>query len=185
MMSEVDRALIAALERGLPLVARPFAEVGRAVGLGEAEVIARLEALRAAGIMARFGIVVRHRELGYRANAMVVWDVPDARVTELGRRLARFPFVTLCYRRLRRPPAWPYNLFCMIHGRDRAAVEGQIETMVREEGLAGIPRATLFSSRRFKQCGARYATARERLRALEPAERAGLPVVETAAGGPA
>ena len=93
--------------------------------------IAALRRLIDDGMIKRFGIVVRHRELGYRANAMVVWDVPDERVGEAGRTLAALPFVTLCYRRPRRPPDWPYNLFCMIHGRDRATVAGQIERATR------------------------------------------------------
>jgi DNA-binding Lrp family transcriptional regulator len=109
------------------------------------------------GIIKRFGVVVRHHELGYRANAMVVWDVPDDRVSEVGRQLATLPFITLCYRRPRRLPAWPYNLFCMIHGRDRATVENLIEQASALAGLADHARTTLFSRRRFKQRGARYA----------------------------
>jgi len=86
---------------------------------------------------------------------MVVWDVPDSEVSEIGRRMARAPFVTLCYRRPRRP-GWPYNLFCMIHGRDRANVETQVATLAADLGLAQIPRAVLFSTRCFKQRGAHY-----------------------------
>ena len=157
-LNEIDRRLVAAVQDGLPLATRPYAEVARMLGLAEDEVIARLTALVAAGTIRRIGIVVRHRELGYRANAMVVWDVDDSIVAEVGRRVGRFPFVTLCYRRPRRLPAWPYNLFCMIHGRDRGVVEEQIEALSRDRGLAGAPRATLFSRARFKQCGARYAT---------------------------
>jgi siroheme decarboxylase len=104
----------------------------------------------------RFGLVVRHHELGYRANAMTVWDVPDERVPGVAARLIELPFVTLCYRRPRRPPAWPYNLFCMIHGKDRGLVEAEVEEATRTAGLAGLPRAVLFSRRRFKQRGARY-----------------------------
>jgi hypothetical protein len=74
----------------------------------------------------------------------------------VGLRLAAFDFVTLCYRRPRRPPRWPYNLFCMIHGRDRQTVLGLVECLVVEGGLAGMPCSVLFSRRRFKQCGGRY-----------------------------
>jgi siroheme decarboxylase len=158
VLTEGDRRLLAAIEDGLPLVPRPFAAIGERVGLAEHEVIATLARLRA-GVIKRIGVVVRHHEVGYRANAMVVWDVPDERVKEVGRRLAELPFVTLCYRRPRRPPAWPYNLFCMIHGRERAVVEAQVEEATRTAGLAGLPRAVLFSHRRFKQRGARYARA--------------------------
>ncbi|MHA1113555.1 MAG: siroheme decarboxylase subunit beta [Alphaproteobacteria bacterium] len=152
-----DRRLIAALQDGLPLVARPYAALGEAAGMTEAQVIARIEALRAAGTIRRFGAVVRHRSLGYTANAMTVWDIPDAQTAEAGRKLAALPYVTLAYRRPRRAPDWPYNLFCMIHGRDRDVVSGLIEDATAAAGLDGRPRAILFSSRGFKQCGARYA----------------------------
>jgi siroheme decarboxylase len=163
-LSQVDRRLIAAVQDGLPLVPRPFAAIGEALGLSEDQVIAALGRLLADGVIKRLGIIVRHHELGYRANAMVVWDVPDGCVGDVGRLLATLPFVTLCYRRPRRLPDWPYNLFCMIHGRDRAAVEGQIVRASEASGLVDMPRAVLFSGRRFKQRGARYAIGQ-----LEPA----------------
>ena len=160
-LTDTDRRLVAAAAEGLPLVARPYAALGRALGLDEADVIARLEDLLADGTLKRLGVVVRHHELGYRANAMVVWDVPDEQVQEIGQRLSALPFVTLCYRRPRRPPRWPYNLFCMIHGRVRATVESQIDDAVRNLDLTAIPHDVLFSRRRFKQRGARYAATAE------------------------
>jgi DNA-binding Lrp family transcriptional regulator len=158
-LNERDRRLIAAIQDGLPLAPRPYAAIGEKIGIGEAEVIAGLRRLIDDGVIKRFGVIVRHRELGYRANAMVVWDVPDALVADAGRVLAALPFVTLCYRRPRRPPAWPYNLFCMIHGREREAVLDLVEDATAAAGLDGLPRAVLFSRRRFKQRGARYAPA--------------------------
>ena len=155
-LDDRDRALVALIQKGLPLVPRPYAELGRGIGMTEDEVMQRLDKLRLAGAIKRFGVIVRHRELGYRANAMVVWDVPESEIAELGRCLARYPFVTLCYRRPRRLPDWPYNLFTMIHGRDRAAVCGKLEMMIGECALQDIPHEILFSRRRFKQCGARY-----------------------------
>jgi DNA-binding Lrp family transcriptional regulator len=154
-----DRALLAAMAEGLPLVPRPYAALGAEIGLGEDEVLERLRVLLADGVISRMGVVVRHHELGWRANAMTVWDVPDARVSEAGGRLSELPFITLCYRRPRRPPAWPYNLFCMIHGRDRATVLDQIEEASRTADLGDLPRDVLFSLRRFKQRGARYDAA--------------------------
>lgn len=157
VLSETDRRLIAATQGGLPLEPRPFAAVAARVGISEAEAIERLRALMQGGLIKRFGIVVRHHELGYRANAMTVWDIPDAMVGEIGRRMAEFPCVTLCYQRPRRLPEWRYNLFAMVHGRDRAVVEGQVALMAERLGIADLPRQVLFSLRRFKQRGARYA----------------------------
>lgn len=153
----VQRALLQAVENGLPLVARPYAAVGELIGISETEVIRRLRRLLELGVIKRLGVVVRHHELGYHANAMVVWDIADERVRETGRCLGQYDFVTLCYRRPRRLPHWPYNLFTMIHGQDRDEVLARVDEIVSSCGLQDIPRQVLFSRRRFKQRGARYS----------------------------
>ncbi len=151
-----DLRLLEALEGGLPLVPHPFAALGEGAGMDEGEVMERLRALQAAGVVKRLGLVVRHHEIGYRANAMTVIDVPDERVDAVGEALARAADVTLCYRRPRRLPGWPYNLFAMVHGRERSAVRTRVGELLREHGLEDLPHAVLFSTRRFKQRGARY-----------------------------
>lgn len=151
-----ETALIGAVQQGLPLVPRPYAEIGAGIGLTESEVIAGLAHLSEQGIIKRMGVVVRHHELGYRANAMVVWDIPDDRVSALGHCVGKFDFVTLCYRRPRRLPAWRYNLFSMIHGQDRDEVLSLVAQLKERCGLQDIAHEVLFSRRRFKQCGARY-----------------------------
>ena len=155
-----DTALIEAIQGGLPLVERPFAAIAAAIGLEESAVLARLGELLANGTIKRLGVVVRHQELGYRANAMVVWDLPDAIVDDLGERIGTLPFVTLCYRRPRRLPHWPYNLFTMIHGRGREAVLEHVAAISRILDVGGVPHAVLFSGQRFKQRGAHYRSAR-------------------------
>ena len=152
-----EAALIDAIGAGLPLVSRPYAALAERLGCDEAAVVAGIERLAARGDLKRLGVVVRHRALGFRANGMVVWDVPDERAAELGRCIGRYGFVTLCYRRPRRLPDWRYNLFCMIHGRDRAAVVAQVGMIVEQCGLQNIAHEILFSRRCFRQRGARYA----------------------------
>lgn len=155
-MPPPDYALVAAIQDGLPLVSRPFAVLAEQLNRTEAEVIEGIARLRTNGYIKRWGVVVRHRKLGYRANAMVVWDVPDDRIDELGQRIGQFEFITLCYQRPRRLPDWPYNLFCMIHGRDRETVCQQLEQLCDELNLQQLPHEVLFSQRCFKQRGARY-----------------------------
>lgn len=152
-----DRRLIAAIQSGLPLTARPYAEIGRRTGMSEEQVIRRLAEMQQGDAIKRMGIIVRHHELGFRANAMAVWDVPDDAVARMGRCVGAYDFVTLCYRRSRQLPAWRYNFYCMIHGRDRETVQQHLATLQRECGLDSFPHELLFSRRRFKQCGARYA----------------------------
>lgn len=151
-----ETALIGAIQHGLPLVRNPFAEIGAGIGLPENEVIANLAHWVEQGVIKRMGVVVRHHELGYRANAMVVWDIPDEEVSALGHRIGGFDSVTLCYRRVRRLPDWPYNLFTMIHGQLRDEVLESVTQLQEQFGLQNATHEVLFSRRRFKQCGARY-----------------------------
>lgn len=160
-LSTDDLRLLAALEDGLPVASRPYAVIAGRAGLTEADVIERLRRLLETGVIKRLGLVVRHHEIGYRANAMTVLDVPDAAVDAVGQALAAAADVTLCYRRPRRLPDWPYNLFAMVHGRERDAVLRRIDQLLDEHGLADVPHAVLFSTRRFKQRGARYRADRE------------------------
>lgn len=156
VLTEQDCQLIAAIQGGLPMDPRPYAVVAEQIGMTEAQVIARVGEMQESGVIKRMGVVVRHHELGYTANAMVVWNVPEERLDEVGAALGSQPCVTLCYQRPRRLPEWPYNLFCMIHGRSREAVLSLIERMVECLGLEDIEHQVLFSGRRFKQRGARY-----------------------------
>ena len=156
-IGEAERRLVSVLQEGLPLFMRPFALIAERIGISENEVMGRIGHWLDDGAIKRFGVVVRHRELGYKANAMLVHDIPDARVGELGRALAEEPAVTLCYRRPRVLPDWPYNLFCMIHGRERSEVEAIIGELRQRHGLTDCAHDVLFSLTRFKQNGARYA----------------------------
>jgi DNA-binding Lrp family transcriptional regulator len=155
-LTPLDRQLVAAVVKGLPLVSRPYDQLAEQLGIPLDEVLERLKRLQAEGAISRFGVIVKHRPLGYSANAMVVWDVPEEDVRGLASRFCALPYVTLCYHRPRRPPAWPYNLFCMIHGRDRATVLQQVDELAKACGAEEYPRAVLFSGKAYKQRGARY-----------------------------
>jgi len=156
VLNDAEQQLISLIQGGLPLSSRPWAEIGRKMNMDEEDVLQQVRSLQERGLIKRFGLVVRHHELGYTANAMVVWDVPDDQVQSVGEALGRHDCVTLCYQRPRRLPEWPYNLFCMIHGKDRERVLEIIDELVETEGLQDIPHEVLFSGERFKQRGAKY-----------------------------
>ena len=148
--------LLEALRDGIPLVERPYADISRRLGWGEAAVLEELRALNESGVFSRYGVVVRHHELGFTANAMVVWDVTDSDLERVAGALSGVECVTLCYQRPRRLPMWPFNLFTMIHGKSRASVLARLDDIVAELGLQSVARQVLFSKRRFKQRGAYY-----------------------------
>lgn len=155
-LDNVQSAIVAELQSGIKLERQPFASLSATVNLTEDAVIQQVSDWQNDGVIKRFGVVVRHHELGYRENAMVVWDVPDKQVSAFGKLAAQQENVTLCYRRPRQLPDWPFNLFCMVHGTDRQIVMAQIETLAKNTGLEAFQTQVLFSCRRFKQGGARY-----------------------------
>lgn len=156
-IDESGRRLVSVLQEGLPLFIRPFALIAERIGASEQDVLGRISRWVEDGAIKRFGVVVRHHELGFRANAMLVHNIPDDRVGDIGRALAEEPAVTLCYRRPRVGSDWPYNLFCMIHGRERDEVLEHIADLRQRYGLAACAHDVLFSKTRYKQTGARYA----------------------------
>ena len=154
-MDAIDRRLVRALQAGLPLEPQPYSAVGESLGISAGDVMVRLEAMLERGAIRRIGAVPNHYALGYRANGMTVWDVDDARIDALGRSVGGLDFVSHCYRRPRRPPLWPYNLFAMVHGRSRAEVEEMAGRIAALLGSAVRGGDVLYSTRILKKTGLR------------------------------
>ena len=151
--------LIGQIQGGLPLVPQPYESIGERIAWSESQVVQALGNLCSQSVIKRLGVVVRHHELGYRANSMTVWDIPDERVHEVGKLLGDEPEVTLCYQRPRVEGRWPFNLFCMVHGKNHDTVRRQVEQLAAKHSLSHIHHELLFSKRRFKQRGAQYRAA--------------------------
>ncbi len=149
-----DRPILQALTEGLTLEPRPFATLAARIGRPEAGVIDRIAALARARILTRVGVIVRHRAIGWSANAMVVWNLPEDRIARAGPALAALPGLTLCYQRRTVPGVWPYGLFSMIHGQSRAEALAVLARAAALPELAGADYRPLFSTRCFKQTGA-------------------------------
>lgn len=154
-LTNEDRTLLASLSRGMPLVSRPFA----ALGLAEGQALSRIATLLHARVITRLGVIVRHRPLGWKANAMVVWDLPAARIAAAGAALAVLPGITLCYQRVTVPGVWPYPLYSMIHGRSRTETLSVLDQALALGELSGAKGKPLFSTRCFKQTGALITVA--------------------------
>ena len=152
------KRLRALIQDGLPLVEAPYQLLAERIGSQEQLVMDCIAQWQQDGLIKRYGLVVNHHKLGYVANAMVVWNVDDCEVDAVAAKLSSFDAVTLCYRRRRQLPEWPYNLFCMIHGKSRETVLAYIQRMVQEGQLHHIEHKVLFSTKQYKQRGGRYVS---------------------------
>jgi DNA-binding Lrp family transcriptional regulator len=154
-IDDLDRRLIVATQAGLPLVPRPYNALAGQLGIDADAVKARFARMLETGVIRRIGAVPNHYALGYTANGMSVWDVADERIDELGEMVGKLSFVTHCYRRPRRLPDWPYNLFAMIHGRSRLEVENRCAIIRELLGTACRVGDVLYSTRILKKTGLR------------------------------
>lgn len=153
--AEIDRQLVVATQGGLPLVSRPYHALAAQLGIAASEVQQRLAAMLTDGRIRRIGAVPNHYAIGYTANGMSVWDVADERIDELGAQVGALSFVTHCYRRPRQLPDWPYNLFAMVHGASREAVEADVAKIAALLGAELRDHDILYSSRILKKTGLR------------------------------
>ena len=154
-MNPIDERIVRATQGGLPLVPAPYARIAQEVGISEAQVLERLRSMLADGRIRRIGVVPNHYALGYTANAMTVWDIDDEAAGELGAAVGALAFVSHCYRRPRRLPDWPYNLFAMVHGKSKQETEVCTEKIRMVLGAACRRYDVLYSVRILKKTGLR------------------------------
>jgi len=156
-LDDVDYRIIHATQKGLPRVIRPYHSVAEQLGIPAEEVMQRITRMQETGVIRRIGAVPNHYALGFKGNGMSVWDVPDEFAREAGSQIGALDFVSHCYLRPRHLPDWPYNLFAMVHGRDRDEVETKVADISDLLGSRCRGHTILYSSRILKKTGLRIA----------------------------
>jgi DNA-binding Lrp family transcriptional regulator len=155
VIDELDRKIIQATQKGLPLVSSPFVEVAALCGCDSQTAIDRLKRMLDHGVIRRIGAVPNHYKLGLRSNGMSVWDIPGDRLNILGKKIGKLDFVSHCYERPRSLPLWPYNLFAMVHGHNRDEVNRKVAHIADLLGRDCDQHEVLFSTRILKKSGLR------------------------------
>jgi DNA-binding Lrp family transcriptional regulator len=157
-LDELDRRIVLATQAGLPLDPRPYHWVARELGETPGRIMERFNAMLADGRIRRIGVVPNHYRLGYVANGMSVWDVPDELIATVGREVGELDIVSHCYHRPRQLPDWPYNLFAMVHGRSQEEVRRKVAEIAERLGERVRGYDILFSTRILKKTGLRLGS---------------------------
>ena len=151
--SEKDKDFIRELQKDLEVIDRPFLKSAKRLGISEQELFEKAKYYEEIGVMRRFAAILRHRDAGFIANGMIVWKVPENRITEVGEKLGSFPQVSHCYQRPSYPD-WPYNVFSMIHCRSHDEA-GDVAKIIQNQINVDEYRI-LFSEREFKKTRVEY-----------------------------
>ncbi len=154
-LSELDVAVIRALQGDMPVVGEPYAPAAAELGITVERLLEQLESMRERGALRRVAAILFHRRAGYSANGMGVWKVPAEQIMELGPRMAAFRGISHCYQRPTYED-WPYSVFTMAHGRSKAECDTILDSIAESTGVH--ERSTLYSSTEFKKIRLLYFT---------------------------
>lgn len=154
-LARLDRRIVLATQAGLPLDARPYDWLASELGVARDVLMERFRVMLDEGRIRRIGVVPNHYRLGYSANGMSVWDVPDEDIRAIGKQVGELEIVSHCYHRPRHLPDWPYNLFAMVHGHSREEVCRKVDRIAQLLGDKARRHEVLFSTRILKKTGLR------------------------------
>jgi len=161
-IDELDRRIIEATQSGLPLSLQPYHDVAQQLNIEVKQLLHRMQIMQDKGIIRRMGIIPNHYKLGFKANGMTVWNVPDEKIDQLGKMIGELDFVSHCYQRPRFLPEWPYNLFAMAHGMSREEVMQKVNIIAELLADNNHGHDVLFSTRILKKTGLRIPSTRPR-----------------------
>ncbi len=141
-LDKTDQLILKLVQGDLPMEEMPFDELASETGLDADTLIEKILELKDKGIIRGFKAVVRHYRINMGANAMVVWSVPDNRLSDTAKALSSMDNISHCYER---HGLDDYNLFTMIHGRNKKDVEKTIEKAI---SLLGFKKYRVYWTKR-------------------------------------
>lgn len=147
------RKILEFLQEDLPLESSPYRSLSLRTGASEDEIVRQIKVLNKRKIIRRFGAILNHHKIGFKANCMCVWQVPKAKITRAARLARAEKFITHCYLR-NTQKRWPYNFYTMVHGRNRAECEKIIKSISKFSGIKNYQ--MLFTLKEFKKVSPKY-----------------------------
>ncbi|MFL0197225.1 Lrp/AsnC family transcriptional regulator [Clostridium sp. WILCCON 0269] len=152
-MDLLDKAIILKLQEDLPLVLQPYKHIADELGICEEELLSRLKELNNKKVLRRIGAILYHRTAGFKANAMVVWNIPECRIKEVTDIMISFSEVSHCYRR-EVLSNWNYNIYTMVHSKTFEQCDNIISQI---SACVNIDKyEVLYSTRELKKSSMKY-----------------------------
>jgi DNA-binding Lrp family transcriptional regulator len=153
MIENLDKKIIRRLQENISITEHPYKEIADEFSLSEDELIDKIKSYNKAGILKRIGAILYHRKAGFKANAMVVWKIEDNNLDQVGKYIASIDKVSHCYER--KPcSAWNYNLYTMIHEKDRESCDKVIQSIA--ENIRVENYKVLYSTKELKKTSMKY-----------------------------
>jgi DNA-binding Lrp family transcriptional regulator len=152
-LTELEKRIIASIQGDMDIAQQPYLKIAEQLDVSESTLLESLQSLCDRGVIRRFGATLRHQKSGFKANAMVAWQVEEIRMEKVGHIMASFPQVSHCYRR-NPSNGWPYNLYTMVHASDKDTCHQIAREMSKASQVSSY--TVLFSHKELKKTSMRY-----------------------------
>ena len=154
-LNKLHQKIIRYAQEDIEIVSTPFLKMVEKIGIDYDTFFDNLKELLESGVMRRYACILNHRRAGFNANAMVAWDIDEAKAETMGKKAAEFYAVSHCYLRPKYPN-WPYNLFTMCHGKTEDETNSVIKAISEEIEYKSY--RALYSTKEFKKVRIKYFT---------------------------
>ncbi len=141
-MEALDRKILEIIQDGFPLEERPYAALGRRLGVSEEDAFEHVENLRKSGVIRRLGGIYDSRRLGY-ISRLCAGVVPEGNLDGFAAAADKITAITHNYIR-----SHAYNVWFTVIARSEAEIQETVRGLEAETALHDAH--VLSASRLFK-----------------------------------
>lgn len=153
MLSPLEIKIVKRLQEDIPIVEEPYKQIASEIGISQKELMDKIDEFLKKGVLRRFGAIVRHTNVGFKSNVLVVWKVPEDKIEQVVKIMTSFKEISHCYKR-KSCRKWQYNIYTMIHGENKACCENTICNIVKLSGVKEFE--ALYTLRELKKKSMKY-----------------------------
>lgn len=153
MIDKLDKQIIRKLQEDIPLVLEPYKQIALELGISEEKLLKRINLMKEKGYLKRISVLVKHRDLGFKANVMVAWDIPEDKIEDFVSKTINLPIISHFYER-KSYESWPYNIYTMVHFKTLEEAEKIIADIVNLVGPYNFE--MLLSTKELKKTSVKY-----------------------------
>jgi siroheme decarboxylase len=142
---QIDLILLNALQEDIPLVPRPWDNIGEEIGITGEEVLARLNRMANIGILRGIAPTLESAKRKAGVSTLIATQVPEEKITDIAALVNGYPEVSHNFRRKNE-----YNLWFTLAAESEARIDEIISDILNRTGIQLDATLNLKTVRRYK-----------------------------------
>ncbi|WP_053956553.1 winged helix-turn-helix transcriptional regulator [Inediibacterium massiliense] len=130
-MDKIDQRILIEISQDIEICMDFYGALAKKLNLSEEELLKRLKNMEKEGYIKRIAPVLYHQNTEYKHHAMTAWKISESKMDKILYEMKKIQNISHIYER-KINEDWPYNLFGMIHGREKEEIENIIEFLSKK-----------------------------------------------------